>query len=166
MIWFSIYFLVFQNASWREQYSWSLFRAMSHMLGMGYGKHPPGNMQDLWLLMLSMLSGATCYALFIGQATNIIQQLNYSRRLFTEKVTPQHHVKHSKERCHHNRPPFHRHNLSIIERAQTHLLSLECQGGTKFLHFDSIVEGREQFVKYGNSGFLNRSKKISTKFLT
>ncbi|XP_075259017.1 potassium/sodium hyperpolarization-activated cyclic nucleotide-gated channel 3-like isoform X2 [Convolutriloba macropyga] len=74
------------TVSWQQQYSWSLFRAMSHMLGIGYGQRAPANMMDLWLVMVSMLSGATCYALFIGQATNIIQQLNSSRRQYSEKM--------------------------------------------------------------------------------
>jgi len=36
--------------------------------------------------MLSMISGATCYALFLGHATNLIQSLDSSRRQYREKV--------------------------------------------------------------------------------
>ncbi|XP_075245322.1 potassium/sodium hyperpolarization-activated cyclic nucleotide-gated channel 3-like isoform X2 [Convolutriloba macropyga] len=71
---------------WQEQYSWALFRAMSHMLSIGYGQEPPQCLMDLWFVIISMLSGATCYALFIGHATNMIQQFDSSRRLFAEKM--------------------------------------------------------------------------------
>ncbi len=30
-----------QEAYWLEQYSWALFKAMSHMLCIGYGRFPP-----------------------------------------------------------------------------------------------------------------------------
>lgn len=82
-IWF---FLFFQEAFWLEQYSWALFKAMSHMLCIGYGRFPPQSLTDMWLTMLSMISGATCYALFLGHATNLIQSLDSSRRQYREKV--------------------------------------------------------------------------------
>ncbi|XP_050522318.1 potassium/sodium hyperpolarization-activated cyclic nucleotide-gated channel 1 isoform X2 [Daktulosphaira vitifoliae] len=75
-----------QGADWAEQYSWSLFKAMSHMLCIGYGLFPPQSLTDMWLTMLSMISGATCYALFLGHATNLIQSLDSSRRQYREKV--------------------------------------------------------------------------------
>ncbi|KAJ2948554.1 hypothetical protein O0L34_g7809 [Tuta absoluta] len=75
-----------QGAFWLEQYSWALFKAMSHMLCIGYGRFPPQSLTDMWLTMLSMISGATCYALFLGHATNLIQSLDSSRRQYREKV--------------------------------------------------------------------------------
>lgn len=77
---------VFQHAFWLEQYSWALFKAMSHMLCIGYGRFPPQSLTDMWLTMLSMISGATCYALFLGHATNLIQSLDSSRRQYRERV--------------------------------------------------------------------------------
>ncbi|XP_018900258.2 potassium/sodium hyperpolarization-activated cyclic nucleotide-gated channel 2 isoform X2 [Bemisia tabaci] len=75
-----------QEAYWLEQYSWALFKAMSHMLCIGYGRFPPQSLTDMWLTMLSMISGATCYALFSGHATNLIQSLDSSRRHYRERV--------------------------------------------------------------------------------
>lgn len=75
-----------QDANWVEQYSWALFKAMSHMLCIGYGRFPPQSLTDMWLTMLSMISGATCYALFLGHATNLIQSLDSSRRQYRERV--------------------------------------------------------------------------------
>lgn len=76
-----------QNDSWSELYSFALFKAMSHMLCIGYGRQAPESMSDIWLTMLSMIVGATCYAMFIGHATALIQSLDSSRRQYQEKVS-------------------------------------------------------------------------------
>ncbi|KFU83955.1 Potassium/sodium hyperpolarization-activated cyclic nucleotide-gated channel 4, partial [Chaetura pelagica] len=73
------------NDSWGKQYSHALFKAMSHMLCIGYGQQAPKGMTDVWLTMLSMIVGATCYAMFIGHATALIQSLDSSRRQYQEK---------------------------------------------------------------------------------
>uniref|UniRef100_A0A8D0FQQ9 Cyclic nucleotide-binding domain-containing protein n=1 Tax=Strix occidentalis caurina TaxID=311401 RepID=A0A8D0FQQ9_STROC len=81
--WVSINHMV--NDSWGKQYSHALFKAMSHMLCIGYGQQAPEGMTDVWLTMLSMIVGATCYAMFIGHATALIQSLDSSRRQYQEK---------------------------------------------------------------------------------
>uniref|UniRef100_A0AAX7T448 Cyclic nucleotide-binding domain-containing protein n=1 Tax=Astatotilapia calliptera TaxID=8154 RepID=A0AAX7T448_ASTCA len=73
------------NVSWGKQYSYALFKAMSHMLCIGYGARAPVSMSDLWVTMLSMIVGATCYAMFVGHATALIQSLDSSRRQYQEK---------------------------------------------------------------------------------
>ncbi|CAJ0943283.1 unnamed protein product, partial [Ranitomeya imitator] len=45
------------NESWGKQYSHALFKAMSHMLCIGYGQQAPEGMTDVWLTMLSMIVG-------------------------------------------------------------------------------------------------------------
>ncbi|XP_068784639.1 potassium/sodium hyperpolarization-activated cyclic nucleotide-gated channel 1 isoform X2 [Struthio camelus] len=74
-----------ENDSWGKQYSYALFKAMSHMLCIGYGARAPVSMSDLWITMLSMIVGATCYAMFVGHATALIQSLDSSRRQYQEK---------------------------------------------------------------------------------
>ena len=59
---------------------------MSHMLCIGYGAHPPEGMSDVWLTIMSMIVGATCYAMFLGHATNLVQSLDASRRQYQDKV--------------------------------------------------------------------------------
>ncbi|XP_059402963.1 potassium/sodium hyperpolarization-activated cyclic nucleotide-gated channel 3 [Carassius carassius] len=81
--WVSINNMV--NDTWGIQYSYALFKAMSHMLCIGYGAQAPEGMTDVWLTMLSMIVGATCYAMFIGHATALIQSLDSSRRQYQEK---------------------------------------------------------------------------------
>uniref|UniRef100_A0A3Q3JDY3 Cyclic nucleotide-binding domain-containing protein n=1 Tax=Monopterus albus TaxID=43700 RepID=A0A3Q3JDY3_MONAL len=73
------------NDTWGQQYSYALFKAMSHMLCIGYGLHPPIGMADVWLTILSMIVGATCFAMFVGHATALIQSLDSSRRQYQEK---------------------------------------------------------------------------------
>ena len=46
---------------------------MSHMLCIGYGRFPPQSLTDMWLTMLSMISGATCYAMFLGTILNTLE---------------------------------------------------------------------------------------------
>lgn len=76
-----------QNDTWSELYSFAVFKAMSHMLCIGYGRQAPESLSDIWLTMLSMIVGATCYAVFIGHATALIQSLDSSRRQYQEKVS-------------------------------------------------------------------------------
>ncbi len=77
--------LTIQNADWYEKYSWALFKAMSHMLCIGYGQKAPRSLDDLWLTMISMVSGAVCFAMFIGHATALIQSMDSSKRQYKEK---------------------------------------------------------------------------------
>ncbi|XP_034031361.1 potassium/sodium hyperpolarization-activated cyclic nucleotide-gated channel 4-like [Thalassophryne amazonica] len=73
------------NDTWGQQYSYALFKAMSHMLCIGYGLYPPIGMVDVWLTILSMIVGATCFAMFVGHATALIQSLDSCRRQYQEK---------------------------------------------------------------------------------
>lgn len=75
-----------QNSTWHLQYSYALFMAMSHMLCIGYGAHAPEGLTDVWLTMISMVVGATCYAMFLGHATTLVQSLDASHRQYQEKV--------------------------------------------------------------------------------
>ncbi|TGZ62996.1 hypothetical protein CRM22_007150 [Opisthorchis felineus] len=74
-----------EDADWFQQYTWALFKAMSHMLSIGYGRFPPISIGDAWITIVSMMSGATCYALFVGHAAALIQSFDTSKRLYREK---------------------------------------------------------------------------------
>ena len=75
-----------ENVSVWERYSWSIFRSTSQMLCIGYGENSPNGMIDLWVTYTSMVSGALCFALFIGHATALIQSMDISKRTYKEKV--------------------------------------------------------------------------------
>ncbi|KAF8567963.1 hypothetical protein P879_05101 [Paragonimus westermani] len=74
-----------QNADWFSQYTWALFKAMSHMLSIGYGRYPPTSLTEAWVTIVSMVTGATGYALFVGHAAALIQSFDCSKRLYREK---------------------------------------------------------------------------------
>ena len=75
-----------QNATAGEQYSWAMFKALSHMLSIGFGRFPPQNVTEVWLTILSMIVGATFYALFIGNISTLLLSSDSSGRLYDEKV--------------------------------------------------------------------------------
>jgi len=79
-----------QNATIAEQYTWSLFKAISHMLCIGYGQSPPNNMADTWLTIVSMLLGASFYAVFIGHISTLIHAVDSPSRQYNEKVLYEH----------------------------------------------------------------------------
>nr|XP_039270745.1 potassium/sodium hyperpolarization-activated cyclic nucleotide-gated channel 2-like isoform X1 [Styela clava] len=83
--WVSIRGLENPNVTAWERYSWSVFKSTSHMLCIGYGQFPPHGMIDLWVTFVSMVSGAMCFALFIGNATSLIQSMDASKRAYKEK---------------------------------------------------------------------------------
>ncbi|KAH9283953.1 Potassium/sodium hyperpolarization-activated cyclic nucleotide-gated channel 4 [Echinococcus granulosus] len=74
-----------KDADWFEQYTWALFKAMSHMLSIGYGRFPPTSISEAWITIVSMMTGATCYALFVGHAAALIQSFDTSKRHYREK---------------------------------------------------------------------------------
>mgnify|MGYP001068980123 FL=1 len=55
------------------------------MLCIGYGRYPPQSYVDMWLTMLSMVTGAMCYAVTIGHVSALVQSFDTSRRLYNEK---------------------------------------------------------------------------------
>uniref|UniRef100_A0A1I8GHE7 Cyclic nucleotide-binding domain-containing protein n=1 Tax=Macrostomum lignano TaxID=282301 RepID=A0A1I8GHE7_9PLAT len=75
-----------QEAHWFRQYTWALFKAMSHMLSIGYGQHPPTSISEAWITIVSMMTGSSCYALFVGHAAALIQSFDTSKRLYREKL--------------------------------------------------------------------------------
>lgn len=83
-----IHVLLFnQNATVGTQYSWAVFKSISHMLCIGFGRWPPQNTTEVWITIISMLIGASLYAMFIGHISTLIHSANSSSRQYNEKVT-------------------------------------------------------------------------------
>lgn len=57
------------------------------MLCIGYGRYPPQCTSDVWLTIVSMLTGATFYALFVGHSTTLVQAFDTSKRMYADKVS-------------------------------------------------------------------------------
>jgi len=68
------------------QYSWSVFKAASHMLVIGYGQAPPQCLYDMWVTIWSMITGCITFALMIAEITSVIQSMNSSASAYKEKV--------------------------------------------------------------------------------
>ena len=56
------------------------------MLSIGYGRYPPSTLPEAWITIISMMTGATCYALFVGHAAALIQSFDASKRKYREMV--------------------------------------------------------------------------------
>ena len=56
------------------------------MLCIGFGRFPPQNTTEVWLTIVSMLVGASLYAMFIGHISTLIHSISSSTRSYSEKV--------------------------------------------------------------------------------
>lgn len=69
-----------------EQYLWSLFKALSHMMCIGYGYSGPRGMTDLYTTWVSMMIGSFAFCLIIGFLTSTINSKNVSKKQYKEKI--------------------------------------------------------------------------------
>ena len=56
------------------------------MLCIGFGRWPPQNVTEVWLTIISMMVGATFYALFIGNMSTLLLSIDSSGRLYNERL--------------------------------------------------------------------------------
>ena len=56
------------------------------MLCIGYGRYPPLTNAEIWLTILSMVTGAMGYAVTIGHISALVQDFDNSSRLYNEKA--------------------------------------------------------------------------------
>jgi len=78
----------YPQTGFKELYIHSVFKSFSHMICIGYGQLPPshnGNLAELLATIWSILSGAVCFAFFLGSIISSIQQMNASKRIYTEE---------------------------------------------------------------------------------
>lgn len=69
------------------QYTWSIFKALSHMVCIGYGRFPPQNAAEVWITIISMLIGATFYAMLIGHISTLMYSVDSASRQYDERVS-------------------------------------------------------------------------------
>jgi len=69
-----------------DNYGWAVFRAVSHMFCIGYGIKNPSNCYDAVVCTGSMLGGALCFAIFLGEVTSIVASMNISKSQYNEKM--------------------------------------------------------------------------------
>ena len=68
------------------QYSWSLFRAVSHMFCIGYGQAAPINVIEAHTVNASVMLGASLFAMFVGVVTSLLIQTDAANAEFTMKL--------------------------------------------------------------------------------
>ena len=56
------------------------------MLCIGFGRFPPQNITEVWVTIISMLIGASLYAMFIGHISTLIHSADSASRKYKEKV--------------------------------------------------------------------------------
>ncbi|CEL99089.1 unnamed protein product [Vitrella brassicaformis CCMP3155] len=70
-----------------ELYSFSLFKALSLMLCIGYGKTgPPRNVDEAWVVIASMLIGASLFAVVIGTVAALLTNMDNTTHMFYSKL--------------------------------------------------------------------------------
>ena len=56
------------------------------MICIGYGRFPPQNTVEVWITIISMLIGASFYAVFIGHISTLVYSVDSASRLYNERV--------------------------------------------------------------------------------
>lgn len=82
--WIHLYKVI--DEPWHVKYGWSLFKTLSHMLCIGYGRFMPMLLSEAFVTLFTMITGATFYALFITNSVASRVQGTCSRNLFEEKL--------------------------------------------------------------------------------
>lgn len=74
------------DASAGVQYSHSLFKALSHMLCIGYGQIPPITLAEIWVTIISMVVGASFYIVLFGIMSALMLSLDRSGAMYEERM--------------------------------------------------------------------------------
>ncbi|KAL5266808.1 hypothetical protein ACHWQZ_G004005 [Mnemiopsis leidyi] len=75
-----------QDSPWSDQYIWAVFRSLSHMITIGYGKDPPQDTVEAMMIIPSMLIGAFFYMMIVSQMTKTISMFRMGDIRYTEKL--------------------------------------------------------------------------------
>lgn len=68
------------------QYLHALFRSLSHMLCIGYGQEPPKTHLEIWIIICSMMSGASFYIVLIGIMSSLMLSMDRSGAKYREQM--------------------------------------------------------------------------------
>jgi len=71
---------------WYVKYGWAMFKTFSHMLVIGYGRQMPVLLSEAFVAMMTMITGATFYALLITNAVASRVSSHCSKQAYDEKV--------------------------------------------------------------------------------
>lgn len=69
-----------------EQWSWSYYHAIIQLLGIGEGTVPPRRLVEVWTFNVSILLGASMYAIFVASLTSAIGELGFAGRRYRARI--------------------------------------------------------------------------------
>lgn len=76
------------NATIGEKYSFGVFRALSQMIALSYGStDTPTNETEMWIVMVSMVSGALMYTVLVANTAAIITEGDPTAKAYKSKVS-------------------------------------------------------------------------------
>ncbi|KAG7260148.1 hypothetical protein CRUP_014134 [Coryphaenoides rupestris] len=75
------------NATVSVKYSWGVFRALSQMIALSYGSmDAPTNYVEMWIVMVSMISGCMMYTVLVANATTMIANTDPTAKEYKSKM--------------------------------------------------------------------------------
>mmetsp|Transcript_53239 Transcript_53239/g.169053 ORF Transcript_53239/g.169053 Transcript_53239/m.169053 type:complete len:873 (-) Transcript_53239:10-2628(-) len=74
------------DATRTTQYTQSLFNALSHMLCIGYGRVPPETNSEVWIVIVSMMSGASFYVVLLGMMSSFMTSSDQSSAQYRQHM--------------------------------------------------------------------------------
>lgn len=69
-----------------EQWSWAYYHAMVQLLAISDGIVEPRRLHEVWFFMLSILFGASLYAIFVASLTTVIGELGAASRKYRARI--------------------------------------------------------------------------------
>ncbi|XP_046903572.1 potassium/sodium hyperpolarization-activated cyclic nucleotide-gated channel 1 [Hypomesus transpacificus] len=76
------------NATVGEKYSFGVFRALSQMIALSYGStETPTNETEMWIVMVSMVSGALMYTVLVANTAAIITEGDPTAQAYKSKIS-------------------------------------------------------------------------------
>ncbi|KAJ0047347.1 hypothetical protein NL108_002548, partial [Boleophthalmus pectinirostris] len=76
------------NATVLAKYSWGIFRALSQMIALSYGSmDAPTNYVEMWIVMVSMVSGCLMYTVLVANTTAMIANVDPAAKEYKSKMS-------------------------------------------------------------------------------
>ncbi|KAK7939657.1 hypothetical protein WMY93_002983 [Mugilogobius chulae] len=76
------------NATVLVKYSWGIFRALSQMIALSYGSmDAPTNYVEMWIVMVSMVSGCLMYTVLVANTTAMIANVDPAAKEYKSKMS-------------------------------------------------------------------------------
>uniref|UniRef100_A0A3Q3JRZ4 Cyclic nucleotide-binding domain-containing protein n=1 Tax=Monopterus albus TaxID=43700 RepID=A0A3Q3JRZ4_MONAL len=80
------------NATVIVKYSWGVFRALSQMIALSYGSMDAPTYVEMWIVMVSMVSGCLMYTVLVANATAMIANVDPAAKEYKSKSRLEHYM--------------------------------------------------------------------------